>query len=220
MVEVGDAKNAGDARLRRPAARIAGQREGARRSSVVRPVPCANLVTPAEHPRDANRIFVRLSAAVGEEEGVDVAGCDLRKLHAEARPLVAVPDVHAHQLAIEVDEALSFRRPEVDSLCPRDGNRFHRGLRGPLEERVPAAEIDDLLARHGFGNDSHGSAMLPKSRPFDNVRSQSQGVCTRFFPDGWFTHTSETRKSSRTLLRVDLRRQLARPGFSTIAPVA
>lgn len=32
-----------------------------------------------------------------------------------------------------------------------------------------AAEIDDLLVRHGFGNDSHGNAMLPKSRPFDNA---------------------------------------------------
>jgi hypothetical protein len=37
---------------------------------------------------------------------------------------------------------------------------------------VPAAEIDDLLARHSFGDDSHGTAMLPKSPPFFNVRPQ------------------------------------------------
>ena len=170
MVEVGNAEDAGDARLRCPTARIASQRESARCSAVVRAIPCANLVTPGEHPRDADRVLVCLGAAVSEEEGIDVSGRNLRELHAQARahvgghervgigerrgllldcanhPLVAVSDVHAHQLAIEVDEALSFRRPEVDSLRARDGNRIHRGLCGPLEERVPAAEFDDLLA--------------------------------------------------------------------------
>jgi hypothetical protein len=33
---------------------------------------------------------------------------------------------------------------------------------------MPAAEIDNLFARHGFVNESHGSVMLSKSRPFDN----------------------------------------------------
>src|SRR5882672_12851123 len=141
---------------------------------MVRAVPCTNLVTTRKHSSDADRVLVGLGAAVGEKEGVDVTGCDLRELYAQPRAhfrghervgirkdrslllnrpnhtLVTVPDIHAHQLAIEVDETLAFRRPEVDSLCTGYGNWVDCGLGGPLEERVPAAEIDDLLARHGF----------------------------------------------------------------------
>ena len=137
-------------------------------------------MTPAEHARDADRVLVRFGAAVGEEEDVDVAGRDLGELRAQPRArlgghervrigehrrllldranhaLVAVPDVDAHQLAVEVDEALAFRRPEVDAFGARDGNRIHRSLRGPFKECVPAAEVDDLLARHSFCSDSHG----------------------------------------------------------------
>jgi hypothetical protein len=51
-------------------------------------------------------------------------------------PLVPVADVHAHQLAVEVDEPLPFRRPEVDALGARHGNRVDLRLGGPLEERV------------------------------------------------------------------------------------
>src|SRR6266850_1828714 len=194
MVEIGDAEDAGDARFRCPPARIASQREGAGRSAMIRAVSRANFVTPGKHSRYADRILVCLGAAVCEEEGVDVSGCDLSELYTQSRarlgghervgigkrrgllvnranhPLVAMPDVYAHQLAIEVDEALSFRRPEVDSLRACDRNGIHRSLSRPFEECVPAAEIDDLLARHGFANNSHGTAMLPKSRPFDNVR--------------------------------------------------
>jgi hypothetical protein len=61
-------------------------------------------------------------------------------------PLIAVPDVDAHQLAIEINEALSFRRPKINSplnappewdrrqiartiqkVC--DGDRVRRSLR-------------------------------------------------------------------------------------------
>jgi hypothetical protein len=41
---------------------------------------------------------------------------------------------------------------------------------------VPAAEIDDLLASHGFSNGSHRTPMLSKSVPFDNVDSQPREV--------------------------------------------
>src|SRR5213082_3198868 len=47
---------------------------------------------------------------------------------------IAVADVHAHQLAVEVDEALAFRRPEVDALRSRHRNRIDFRLRRPLEE--------------------------------------------------------------------------------------
>src|SRR5260370_3889923 len=109
-------------------------------------------MAPAEHSRDAYGVFVCLRAAVCEEERIDVAGCDLRELHSQTRahfgghervsigkrrsllldsanhPLVAVSDVDAHQLAIEVDETLSLRRPTVDPLGARDRNRIDCSL--------------------------------------------------------------------------------------------
>ena len=63
--------------------------------------------------------------------------------------LVAVADVDAHQLAVEVDEALPFRRPEVNALCARDRDGIDLGLRRPFEQRVLLGEIDDFLAGHG-----------------------------------------------------------------------
>jgi hypothetical protein len=60
--------------------------------------------------------------------------------------LVAVPDVDAHELAVEVDEAFAFGRPEIDALCARDGNRIDSSLGGPFEESIAATELDDLLA--------------------------------------------------------------------------
>src|SRR5258705_865173 len=156
-------------------------------------------MTAAEQARDAYGVLVCLGAAVCEEEGIDVAGCDLRELQAQTRAhlgshervgirkrrslplnstnhsLVAVSDVDAHQLAIEVDKTLALWRPEVDSFRARDRNRIHCRLRGPFEERVPAAEIDDLLTRHGIGNGSHIAAMLLKSRTIDNVKVRSLG---------------------------------------------
>src|SRR5882724_5564575 len=129
-------------------------------------------MTPAEHARDTDGVFVCLGAAVGEKEGIDVAGRDLGEFHTQSRAhfrgheririrqycglflngahhsLIAMPDVDAHQLAIEVDEALSFRRPKVNALGARYRDRIDCGLRGPLKERVPAAEFDDLIACH------------------------------------------------------------------------
>src|SRR5258708_39835649 len=84
MVEIRDAENARDARLGRPAARIAGQRQRARSSAVIRPVPRGNFVTAGEEPRDADRFLVRLGAAVGEKESVDVTGCELGELYTQS----------------------------------------------------------------------------------------------------------------------------------------
>src|SRR6266850_752796 len=130
----------------------------------------------AKHSRDADGILVGLGAAVGEEESIDITGRDLRQLYTQSRAhlrghkrigiwkhgglfldrahdsLVAVADVDAHQLAVEVDETFPPRRPEVNALRARHRYGIHRGLGRPLEERVPAAEFNDLLAAHCFSS--------------------------------------------------------------------
>src|SRR5215204_5494886 len=104
-------------------------------------------MTAAIKSRDTNRVFVCLGPAVREEESIDVARCQFCKLRAQTpahfsghewicvskrcrlllnrtnHSLVAMTNVDAHQLAVEIDEALVFRRPEVDSLRARDRNR-------------------------------------------------------------------------------------------------
>ena len=61
---------------------------------------------------------------------------------------IAVADVDAHQLAVEVDEALAFRRPEVDALRLRDRNRIDVRLRRPLVERVLLRQRHHFLSGH------------------------------------------------------------------------
>ena len=118
-------------------------------------------------------MLVGLGAAVREEEDVDVARRDLRELCAQPgahlrrrgrsdvrqhsrllldRPhdaRVAMTDVHAHQLAVEVEEPFAVGRPEIGALGAGDGNRVERVLRGPFEERVLLRQGDDLSVSHG-----------------------------------------------------------------------
>ena len=172
VVRIHDVHDAGDAWLGGPPARIAGQRDRTGGAAVIRAVAREDLVPARVHARDADRVLVGLGAAVGEKEHVDVARRDRGELRAQPRarlgrhervrvrehrhlvlnrlddPLVAVADVHAHQLAVEVEEALPFRRPEAHALRARDGNRIHRPLGGPLEDRVPLRERDHLRAGH------------------------------------------------------------------------
>ena len=166
---VDDARHA---RFGGPAARIAGQRHRAGGAAVIRAVAREDLVAAGERARDLDRVLVGVGAAVGEEEDVDVAGREARQLRPELRArlggherarvrqhrrllgdrarhaLVAVADVHAHQLAVEVEVALAFRRPEVHALGARHRDRIDGSLRGPFEDGVLAAEIDDLRAGH------------------------------------------------------------------------
>src|SRR5262249_17864095 len=138
VVRVEDVHHARHARLRRPAARVAGEHHAAGGRAVVRAGAGPDLGAAGRPPRQPYAGLVRPGAAVGEEEHVDVAWRDLGELRAEpgARlgghervrvgqrldlllhrahdALVAVADVHAHQLAVEIDETLAFRRPEVD----------------------------------------------------------------------------------------------------------
>src|SRR5439155_22093102 len=116
---------AGHAGLGRPTARIARQGDAAAGRAVVRPIARKNLLAAGVQPRHPDGVLVRLGASVGEEEDVDVAGRDRCEPGAEAGPrlsrhervrigehgcllldgaydaLVAVTDVHAHQLAVE-----------------------------------------------------------------------------------------------------------------------
>src|SRR5262249_60097047 len=62
--------------------------------------------------------------------------------------LVAVADVDAHQLAVEIDEPLAFRRPEVDAFRARHRNWIDLRLGRPLEQGVLPTERDDLVAGH------------------------------------------------------------------------
>jgi hypothetical protein len=139
----------------------------------------------------------RFGATVGEEERVDIARRDLRQLRTQARAhfgrhervcvrerlrlvldrvddtLVAVTDVDAHQLAVEIDEALAFRRPEVDAFGTRDRNRIDSRLYGPFKQRVFAAEFDDLLARQVFSCGAHRAGCYSKSRVMTNTPARS-----------------------------------------------
>ena len=89
-------------------------------------------------------------ARLGGHEGVRVRQHLRLLLNRADDALVAVADVHAHQLAVEVDEALPFRRPEVDALRACHRNRIDLGLRRPLEERVLLRKRNHLVAGHRF----------------------------------------------------------------------
>src|SRR3954465_3097177 len=58
---------------------------------------------------------------------------------------IAVADVHAHQLRVEVDVALAVGRVEVDALSALDRDGVDGRLRGPLVKRVFARKRDDLV---------------------------------------------------------------------------
>ena len=136
------------------------------RRAVVGAVTREDLVAARREPRQLDGVLVGLGAAVGEEEDVDVAGAisaslapsrargsvamnglaygERRRLILDGRMIarVAVAGVHAHQLTVEVDEALALRRQEIDALGARDGNGINAGLRRPFEERVLLRERD------------------------------------------------------------------------------
>ena len=147
--------------------------------------------------RDLERVLVGFRSAIREEKHVDVAGRDAGQLRTQPRARlgrerrrdvgqrrrlllnrfddapVSVADVHAHQLAVEVDEAFAFGRPEVHPFGARHCNRGDVLLRGPFENRVLLRERDDLFARHGHQvtslrapePDRRGFRRRPRVRP-------------------------------------------------------
>src|SRR5215468_10097038 len=125
---------------------------------MVRTITCDDLMAPREEACDFDRVLVGFSTPVGEKKGVNVTGCDFRKLGSQARArlmrhervgigkrlcllsdrryhtLITVPNVHRHQLAVKVDETLSLWRPKINALGTRDGNRIDLRLCRPLEQ--------------------------------------------------------------------------------------
>ena len=135
---------------------------------MIRAIACGDLVSSCVEARDAEGVLDRLSAAVREEEGVDVAGADLGELRAESgaglrchkwvrvgqrgrligdrlqHALITVTNVGAHQLAIEVEELLLFGGPEPGALCASNWNRVRCSLSRPLGHGVALGEGDHL----------------------------------------------------------------------------
>src|SRR5689334_2777858 len=103
-----------------------------------------DLMASSKEAGELDGVLIGLSAAVGEKECVDIAGRDLGQLGAQTsarlgchervgigqrrglvlnganHALIAMTNVDAHQLAVEVDEALPFRCPEIDALGSSD----------------------------------------------------------------------------------------------------
>ena len=109
-------------------------------------------MTSSEESRNSEGVLYRLRATIREEEGVDVAWADLGELLAESRArfgchegirigelrrligdrlqhaLIAVTNIGAHQLTVEVEELIALWCPEPRALGVFDGNRIRRGL--------------------------------------------------------------------------------------------
>ena len=172
LVRIEEADDARHARLVRPAARIAGQRDRAGRRAVIRAIADHDLLPSGDHLRDADRVLVRLGAAEGEEEAVEITGREVGQHLAEARAhgrrhsgtgvrellglrldrlddaLVTVADVHAHELRVHVDVALAVGIPEVDAFAAHHRDRIDAPLRRPGKNRVAFGEGDNLLRCH------------------------------------------------------------------------
>src|SRR4029077_1511902 len=136
--------HANEARLRRPAARIAGERPRSHRGAVIGAVASEDLVPAGVLSSDLDRVLDRFGTAEREEDFVEVAGQQPGQLLAKTRadlgderrldelqprgllddgvdnPPVAVTDVHGHQLAVEIENAVAFGREQPDALSMID----------------------------------------------------------------------------------------------------
>ena len=159
----------------RPPARIAGQRHGPHGGPVIGAIAREHLRPTGEVPGELDRVLDRFRSAEGEEHLVEVARHDLGELGSQPRAglrrerrmdelqpgrllgdrahdaLVAVTDVHRHQLAVEVEDPLALGRVQVDALGAVDGDRVDRTLDRPRGEGVGPRERDDLGAGHRGG---------------------------------------------------------------------
>ena len=154
--------------LVRPAAWIAGQVDRGVGGAVVRAIPRQDLLPSGERLRDPDRVLVRLRAAEREEGLLEVARPERGELLSQpcsglvrherrdvgeflrlprdrvGDALVPVPDVHAHQLRVEVEIPRVVDVPEVHALgsIHRDRRSLRLGL--PVVEGVALRLLDDL----------------------------------------------------------------------------
>ena len=168
-MRIGVADDADQPGLVRPAARVAGEGHRPHGRPVIRPVASEHLVATRDVARELDRVLDRLGATEREEDLVHVAGQDLCELLTqppadlgrEQRRLdvlelgrllgdgvddapIAVADVDRHQLAVEIEDALSFGRIQPDALGVVDDDRIDGPLDRPREEGMCAVEGDDL----------------------------------------------------------------------------
>ena len=150
----------GSSRLVGPAPRVTGQLHAEIGGSVVAAVPTQDLVPTRVEARHLDGILVGLGAAQREIEGVDVAWNQARQLAGETRAHLggrvwkgidqaigrllhgrhdlgmAVPDIDAHELGVEVQNPPTIGLVEVDPFRTLDGHGSDRIPSGPGEERV------------------------------------------------------------------------------------
>ena len=173
-VRVEHADDAGHPRLVRPATGIAGERDGAVRRAVVRPVAHDDLVAARVEARKSDRVLVRLRAGVREEGHTQVSGGDLREQAPEPRAglvrhrradgaqlvrllldrgddlRVLMADRDVYELGGEVEVALAVVVPEVAAFRTGDGDRVDRVLHRPAVEDELLRVGDDLVAQVGL----------------------------------------------------------------------
>ena len=170
-VRVERAHDARHPRLDGPAARIAGQRDGAVRGAVVRAVARDDLVPAGDHAGELDRVLVGLGAAVREERDGEIARRHLGQQPAELGARLArhrradraqlvglildrlddlrvlVADVDVDELRREVEVALAVVVPEMPALGTGNGDRVDRVLHRPRVENVLLRVGDDLRAQ-------------------------------------------------------------------------
>ena len=162
------------ARLRRPAPRIAGGRDRARRGAVVAAVRGEYLVSSGVQARHADRVLDRFGATVGEEHTIQVARCDVgdqarrfagrvigvvRRDGAQRVGLrldrgdqlrVLVSDVDVDELAGEIEPASAVLVPEVRTL-PRRPPRRVAACRWPTTNAAHARDRRAARCRRRTG---------------------------------------------------------------------
>ena len=185
VVRIEHVHHAGHRRLFvRPASRVAGEHHRAVRRAVVAAIAREHLLAAGHHLRDLHRVLVRLGPGQREERLLDVAGPQPREPTAEHRPplerlerrdvrqllglscdrlgdpLVAVADVHAHQLRAEVEPATSVDPVHVDALGPVDRERRRLRLRLPVVQGESLRVRDDLVGAERRALGCHGWSSL------------------------------------------------------------
>ena len=151
VVWIQDVHNAGGLFVG-PAPGVAGCLHRKARGSVVRAIPGQDFRPARDRPRDLDRVLVGVRAAECEEDLVDVTRQQLGQLLAQTGaglrghegadvgqpvglgldrvddPAIAVAGVHAHELAVEVDEAAAVHGLEAHAFGARDRHRLDARL--------------------------------------------------------------------------------------------